>query len=196
MRSRTPRVWRMQTLRRRHFHDHSDPEKASTRGSPSYEEDHELKRPKLHKHNPTYIIDIDDTITYLPKFFKEMLDHKMDVDALQVIIITFRDTDNGETVEELSKLIGPGSWHWLVFSDDPDFGRKDEESLHIWKSRLIEQIDQMENVDLQLVFEDMPEVISLIPDHIPVMMPTDGVIRGWMRSLLYPDLLDSEERSV
>ena len=53
----------------------------------------------------------------------------------------------------------------LIVSTDPELGRKTDESLHQWKARLVNRMKP------DLFFEDMPEVVSLIDDDIPVFQP-------------------------
>lgn len=64
----------------------------------------------------------------------------------------------------------------LIVSNDSEFGRKPDESLHRWKARLVNHLKP------DLFFEDMPEVVALIDDEIAVFQPCDTVIRSWMRS--------------
>lgn len=115
-------------------------------------------------------LDIDDTITYQPKFFSR-LTHSFN-DA-QITVVTFR-TDFESADACLKELYI--RYDKLIVSTDPELGRKTDESLHQWKAGLVNRMKP------DLFFEDMPEVVSLIDEDIAVFQPCDGIIRLWMRS--------------
>ena len=117
-------------------------------------------------------LDIDDTITYEPIFFA-MLTQAFT--TAKITIVTFR-TDFDAAMHLLNEL--GIRYDKLVVSTDDAEGQTDGESLHVWKSRLINRLKP------DIFFEDMPEVVALIDDGIAVFQPCDKLIRSWMREQL------------
>ena len=115
-------------------------------------------------------LDIDDTITYQPKFFSLLT---QSISSCRITVVTFRA--DFEAAEDCLNELGI-RYDKLIVSSDPISGQAVGESLHAWKSRLINQMKP------DIFFEDMPEVVALIDDGIAVFQPCDSVIRGWIRS--------------
>ncbi len=117
-------------------------------------------------------LDIDDTITYLPDFFVKICES---FSHARITIVTFRTE-----FESTSKYLnGIGiRYDQLIVSTDVANGKKLDETLHEWKARCVNQLQP------EIFFEDMPEVVSLIDDKIAVFMPCDQIIRSWIKSSL------------
>ena len=115
-------------------------------------------------------LDIDDTITYQPKFFSRLSYAFSDA---KITIVTFRD-DFDTAAECLNEI--DVRYDKLIVSSDPELGRKPNDPLHQWKADLINRLKP------DMFFEDMPEVVALVDDDIAVFQPCDAVIRSWMRS--------------
>jgi hypothetical protein len=103
-------------------------------------------------------LDFDDTITRHPEFFAA-LTAAMRQAGHKVYIITFRDeADAKETVSELDQ------WH-IVYDAihyAPVFDLQ-------WKA------NKCRELGVTVFFEDMPEVVNLLPD-ILCLMPVDHVL--------------------
>ncbi|MDB2686175.1 hypothetical protein N9Y42_03105 [Mariniblastus sp.] len=117
-------------------------------------------------------LDIDDTITYQPEFFSKLTHSFANA---SVTIITFRSDFDSSTACLKEHAI---RYDRLIVSSDSEVGRKADESLHQWKANLVNKLKP------DLFFEDMPEVVALVDDEIPVFQPCDAVIRSWIRSHL------------
>ena len=116
-------------------------------------------------------LDIDDTITYAPEFFRHLVDS---FESAKISIVTFRE-DLPDTREYLASV--QVRYDHLYVSSDPEFGKKETQSLHQWKATLVNEI-----IMPDIFFEDMPEVIAAIDEKITVFMPCDSVIRQWIQS--------------
>ncbi len=114
-------------------------------------------------------LDIDDTITYTPDFFVNLIET---MKPKEVSIVSFR-TERTSTVEYLESI--GLKYDRLILSSDPEQGRKEDEMFHHWKANLVNELKP------DLFFEDMPEVVGLIDDSIKVFMPCDKIIREWIR---------------
>ena len=114
-------------------------------------------------------LDIDDTITYAPDLFVVLVSALPDA---RITVVTFR-TD----LEAARKTLQDYGIRYddLILSNDPDRGRRPEQSLSEWKAALVNQLAP------DWFFEDMPEVVSLVQPTIKVFMPCDEVIRDWLR---------------
>ena len=115
-------------------------------------------------------LDIDDTITYAPTFFLQLV---ASYPEAQVTVVTFR-SDYDATKEYLDSICI--RFDRLIVSTDETDGKKEGESLHEWKANYVNRIKP------DIFFEDMPEVVGLIDPDIAVFMPCDSVIRDWIRS--------------
>lgn len=117
-------------------------------------------------------IDIDDTITYHPSFFAKLTQTFKEA---KITIVTFRSD-----AEKAKKTLQDAEVRYdeLIVSSDPNFGQRSDETLQQWKPRLINEIQP------DIFFEDMPEVVAQIDDTIAVFQPCDTVIRSWLRDQL------------
>ena len=119
-----------------------------------------------------FCLDVDDTITYAPEFFVDLVRR---FEHAQITIVTFRqDLDATRAYLDSIEL----RYDRIVVSTDPDYGKREGESLHQWKSRFVNELRP------DIFFEDMPEVVSLIDSSILVFLPCDEVIRSWISSQL------------
>lgn len=114
-------------------------------------------------------IDIDDTITYAPNLFA-LITHSLT--EATIIIVSFR-TDHEAAVATLVEH--EIRYNKLILSNDPEWGKRSEQSLDDWKSETVNRIAP------DWFFEDMPEVVSKIDSDIKVFMPCDQLIRDWLR---------------
>lgn len=117
-------------------------------------------------------LDIDDTITYAPKFFTTFVTSRSDV---EVLIVSVRD-DVDEAIDLLQSL--GVRWDRLILSSDPELGRRGDRTFAEWKADVINALQP------DWVFEDMPEINCLIEPSIQVFMPCDDTIREWLREAL------------
>ena len=115
-------------------------------------------------------LDVDDTITYAPKFFATVCERFADA---QITIVTFR-SDKTST-ESYLKSEGV-RFDNVIVSTDPIHGRTEQETLHEWNASFVNQLRP------DIFFEDMPEVVALIDSSILVFMPCDEVIREWIKT--------------
>ena len=113
-------------------------------------------------------LDIDDTITYAPEFFVQLVARFPEA---EVSIVTFR----GELEETRSYLDSlPIRFDRLIVSTDSELGKSEEQTLPEWKAGVVNDLKP------DLFFEDMPEVVTLIDRSIFVFMPCDDLIRDWI----------------
>ncbi len=117
-------------------------------------------------------LDVDDTITYAPKFFAGLCDRFADA---RITIVTFRA--NKAQTEEYLDSVGV-RYDQVLVSTDPDHGKAATQSLHEWKANLVNRLRP------DIFFEDMPEVVTLVDASILVFMPCDEVIREWISTQL------------
>ena len=115
-----------------------------------------------------FCIDIDDTITYFPRFFVALSKKLPDA---KITIVTFR-TDR-EASEKYLAEIGM-RYDDLILSSDDSQGKMDGQTLAAWKAGFVNSLKP------DVFFEDMPEVVKLIDSKIVVFMPCDDIIREWI----------------
>lgn len=114
-------------------------------------------------------LDIDDTITYAPGFFRQI---QSAFDKAQTTIVSFRtDLDSTADYLESERIL----YDQLILSTHPELGKSADQSLSQWKAELVNSLRP------DIFFEDMPEVVGLIDPEIVVFMPCDNVIREWIR---------------
>ena len=118
------------------------------------------------------VLDIDDTITYAPEFFRKFVERFPEA---TITIVSFR-TDREQTEAYLSCL--PIRYERLILSSDAELGKAVGQTLNEWKANLVNTLNP------DIFFEDMPEVVGLIDPAIIVFMPCDDTIREWLRSAL------------
>lgn len=113
-------------------------------------------------------LDIDDTITYAPHFFSR-LTHCFH--EAKIVVVTFR-----QDYERAALLLRELNVRFdqLIVSNDDQHGKTSDQSLHVWKSDLVNSLQP------DLFFEDMPEVVARIDESICVIMPCDPTIRSWI----------------
>ena len=116
-------------------------------------------------------LDIDDTITYVPKLFQVLTTV---LPESKITVVTFR-SEASRAMETLSEL--DIRYDRLIVSSDESCGKRPNETLAQWKARVVN------NLKPDWFFEDMPEVVSLIDPDIIVLMPCDELMRDWLKGV-------------
>ena len=116
-------------------------------------------------------LDIDDTITYVPKLFQVLISA---VPESKITVVTFR-SDPSNAMKTLSDL--EIRYDRLIVSSDESCGKGPNETLAQWKARVVNDLKP------DWFFEDMPEVVSSIDPDIVVLMPCDELMRDWLKSV-------------
>ena len=120
------------------------------------------------------VLDIDDTITHAPEFFRLMTRALSDA---RVTVITFRP-DREDAASELDRI--GIRYEELITSNDARYPMAPGEPLARWKARTVMELGA------DVFFEDMPEVIRLIKPPTSVFMACDRVMRDWISKSLKP----------
>ena len=116
-------------------------------------------------------LDIDDTITYVPKLFQALTSA---LPESKITVVTFR-SDQSTALKTLSDL--EIRFDRLIVSSDESCGKRVTETLAQWKARVVNDLQP------DWFFEDMPVVVSLIDPDIAVLMPCDELMRDWLKSV-------------
>jgi len=117
-------------------------------------------------------IDIDDTITHAPDFFRLLTRFFEDT---VVTIISFREDE--EEARRLPHGLGI-RFDRLILSNDPEHGCGSDQSLPVWKAELVGALG------VDVFFDDMPEIVHLVEPPTKVFMCCDAIMRDWLREQL------------
>lgn len=124
---------------------------------------HGPRDPDLH-----IALDIDGTITEAPAFFALLT--RACVGA-RVTVVSFRDDEPAarRLLEELGVRYDD-----LVLINDAARGNRDGRRWEAWKAGVVQQLG------VDVFFEDMPEVIKLVRPPTKVFMACDESMREWL----------------